>query len=214
MEDSQIESLRAQLAEAKEESAKFRAIAEKQTKCVETCLAQIAEKDAEIARLDNEASKRSECLMSLAVIREITGTQKDNLEATEGAIKNLVDAGATYQRLWFEAQHKLAAHEAALVKMREAIAMQVSRDAAGRHNAAQEALSIQPTTEFLEAYIKERVGEVTEQRNELLTAIKTIKSNLMHTRRFGVDTLTNWRNAAARAEGDLEEAIASVEKGN
>ncbi len=43
--------------------------------------------------------------------------------------------------------------------------------------------------------------------DELLAAVKRVKSNLLHRRRFGVDTLADWRNAAFQAEGDIEEAI-------
>lgn len=48
---------------------------------------------------------------------------------------------------------------------------------------------------------------------ELLARVKSVKSNLMHQRRFGADTLGAWRNAACRAEGDLEEAIAQTKEG-
>lgn len=48
------------------------------------------------------------------------------------------------------------------------------------------------------------------QRDELISIMKQIKSNLMHHRRFGDDTFRAWKNAAARAEGDLEEALDSL----
>ena len=51
------------------------------------------------------------------------------------------------------------------------------------------------------------------QRDALLKAVAQVKSNLMHHRRFGDDTFQAWKNAAARAEGDLEEALASVKGG-
>jgi len=49
------------------------------------------------------------------------------------------------------------------------------------------------------------------QRNDLLTVMKQAKYNLMHQRRFGTESMTAWRNAAAYAEGDLEDAINKVE---
>lgn len=51
------------------------------------------------------------------------------------------------------------------------------------------------------------------QRDALLKSVAQVKSNLMHHRRFGCDTFQAWKNSAARAEGDLEEAIASVKGG-
>jgi len=43
----------------------------------------------------------------------------------------------------------------------------------------------------------------------LREALERIKSNLMHTRRFGVDDLGTWRRAATQAEGDIEELLES-----
>jgi hypothetical protein len=40
-------------------------------------------------------------------------------------------------------------------------------------------------------------------------ALKRVKQNLMHQRRFGVDDLGSWRRAATQAEGDIEEALAA-----
>lgn len=51
------------------------------------------------------------------------------------------------------------------------------------------------------------------QRDELLSEVVQIKSNLMHHRRFGTDTFQAWKNSAVRAEGDLEATIASVKGG-
>ena len=55
-----------------------------------------------------------------------------------------------------------------------------------------------------------RVEQLTKQRDELLKVLENIKSNLMHHRRFGTDTLQAWTNAAVNAEHDAEEAIVSV----
>lgn len=44
----------------------------------------------------------------------------------------------------------------------------------------------------------------------LLDRLKQIKSNLMHQRRFGADTMNAWRTAASQAEGDIEELLAGV----
>lgn len=44
----------------------------------------------------------------------------------------------------------------------------------------------------------------------LVEAMKTVKSNLMHQRRFGTDTYQAWKNAVARAEGDIEEILDST----
>lgn len=50
-----------------------------------------------------------------------------------------------------ELERELAARDLVIKQIREALAMSVSRDAAGRHNAAQQALAIQPTTAALDA---------------------------------------------------------------
>lgn len=46
---------------------------------------------------------------------------------------------------------------------------------------------------------------------KLAEALRRIKSNLMHQRRFGVYDLWHWRRAAVQAEGDIEEALAAHE---
>lgn len=51
------------------------------------------------------------------------------------------------------------------------------------------------------------VERIATQRDDLLAALRGIKRDLMHHRRFGVDTLAGWRNAAVYAEGDAEEAL-------
>ena len=63
---------------------------------------------------------------------------------------------------------------------------------------------------FLAAHTTRYQQDYKAQRDELISIMKQIKSNLMHHRRFGDDTFRAWKNAAARAEGDLEEALDSL----
>jgi len=44
-----------------------------------------------------------------------------------------------------------------------------------------------------------------------IKALRKAKSDLMHQRRFGMDTLGHWRNAACSVEGDIEEALNAID---
>ncbi|MBN3839340.1 hypothetical protein [Burkholderia sp. Ac-20349] len=44
-----------------------------------------------------------------------------------------------------------------------------------------------------------------EQLASAVNLLKALKHNLMHARRFGPDTLQNYRRACSSAEGDVEE---------
>lgn len=54
------------------------------------------------------------------------------------------------------------------------------------------------------------VAHLTSQRDLSVKTLAEAKSNLMHHRRFGIDTLQAWKNAATRTEGDIEEALATI----
>lgn len=57
------------------------------------------------------------------------------------------------------------------------------------------------------AELQEKVAGLERQHEALLAAVKTVKFNLMHHRRFGTDSMAAWRTAACNTEADLEEAI-------
>jgi hypothetical protein len=61
-------------------------------------------------------------------------------------------------------------------------------------------------TEKIESLIAER-DSLRAVNAELLGALESVKSNLMHHRRFGVDDMGSWKRAATGAEVDIEEAI-------
>lgn len=72
---------------------------------------------------------------------------------------------------------------------------------------------IKAVSELLSAALQTRDAEIaklTLQRDLATRALSEAKSNLMHHRRFGTDTLQAWKNAATRAEGDIEDALATI----
>ncbi len=54
---------------------------------------------------------------------------------------------------------------------------------------------------------REQLAATQADNKRLRDEIGQVKSNLMHHRRFGCDTFQAWKNAAAMAEGDIEEAL-------
>ncbi len=53
---------------------------------------------------------------------------------------------------------------------------------------------------------------LTPLEQAMLNTFELIQSNLCHQRRFGADTYGAWRNACARAEGDIEEAVINIKE--
>ncbi|WP_261212971.1 hypothetical protein [Variovorax sp. CY25R-8] len=49
---------------------------------------------------------------------------------------------------------------------------------------------------------------LADRERAILGALKVIKSNLLHQRRFGSESLGAWRMSATNAEADIEEVIA------
>jgi len=81
------------------------------------------------------------------------------------------------------------------------------------YTSDQVAAAVAKATKPLEEEIKRletNCATQIKQRDELLAMLESIKSNLMHHRRFGTDTLQAWKNATVNAERDAEETIAIV----
>lgn len=55
-----------------------------------------------------------------------------------------------------------------------------------------------------------RLIQTAETNATAVTALLEAKSSLHHQRRFGTDAWQHWRNAAARVEGDIEEALNNI----
>jgi hypothetical protein len=51
-----------------------------------------------------------------------------------------------------------------------------------------------------------------ELKKSAVELLKRLKSNLMHTRRFGDDSFASYRRACSTAEGDIEEWL--IENGH
>ena len=119
------------------------------------------------------------------------------LSKTEKALRLIVKEGITAK----EAAERVGISPAA-----------VSKGRLWPSKAAQNVRKLCEMENEIEA-LRSELATLTRQRDLAVEALKNIKSNLMHHRRFGTDTLQAWKNAAVNAERDAEEAVASVKGG-
>ena len=144
--DAQILSLKEQRNRLTDERDEWRKDCHAYTDSLRRREDSILELRAELNELEKECQARSPLLMVLAVIREITGTQKQDGDATIAAVKKLVSEVDYWKTIRTENAEYFAKREAELIK---------ERDAALAENAAYYQLAKKEVWAVAEAALRE-----------------------------------------------------------